>query len=208
MALDEHQLDEDGEHDPDECEVCLERDLGHSGTCGCGRCCEQLIVEASLRDAEREPRIARQGSPIKDPFFPAETVGYLLNDVRRGYCTFFDPSSHRCTIYETRPLVCRAFRCDEWAPANPPGPTSTLSWEERHAIVRRIRLAIAVAHECASTLPDQEVLQLAYGVAASIGEPYSLGHITSLQWRELIDALWAPGTRLHALVEARGNRRS
>jgi integrase len=63
MTLDEHQLDEDGEHDPDACEVCYECNHSIKSTCDCGRCCEGLLIEVSLRDAEREPRIKTEASP-------------------------------------------------------------------------------------------------------------------------------------------------
>jgi len=53
----EHQLDEFGEHDPDECEPCLEENHTACSDCRCGRCCRGLLIKASLRDAEREPRI-------------------------------------------------------------------------------------------------------------------------------------------------------
>src|SRR5216684_2943907 len=61
-----HDFDEDGEHDPDECEECLVRTPPISSDCRCGRCC-RLIVEVTLRDAEREPKIRELGSPIYAP---------------------------------------------------------------------------------------------------------------------------------------------
>lgn len=71
----------------------------------------QLIVEASFRDAEREPRIKALPT-IKG--FTDEVEGYLLNG-EDGTCVFFNQETALCTIYETRPLVCRVFDCDsEW----------------------------------------------------------------------------------------------
>jgi len=85
--------------------------------CRCGKCCHMLI-EVDVEDAKREPKIAERGSPI---FAPAELTesgkreleGYLLNDSRNGYaCTFLDRTSNLCSIYDTRPWVCRVFDCD------------------------------------------------------------------------------------------------
>jgi uncharacterized protein len=114
MTLDEHQLDEDGEHDPDECEVCYECDHSIKSTCDCGRCCESLLIEVSLRDAEREPRIKTEASPTFCDLRTGtkELIGYLLNG-KHGHCVFFDPNTRKCGIYETRPLVCRVFDCDK-----------------------------------------------------------------------------------------------
>lgn len=117
LPLDQHYLDEYNEHDPDECELCLETNHAKQSRCDCGKCCERLLIEASLRDAEREPRIAQECGVIIDDHLgqgPKEVVGYLLN--RRGEgdyaCRFYDRPTRRCTIYETRPLVCRLFDCD------------------------------------------------------------------------------------------------
>lgn len=107
MHPEEHQLDEDGDHDEEECEVCIEQ--GHSVQCDCrcGRCCEGLIIEASLRDGEREPRI--KALPIIKGFTD-EPIGYMLN-AKDGACEFLDRRTKVCTIHDTRPLVCRLFQC-------------------------------------------------------------------------------------------------
>ena len=113
MALEEHQLDEKGFHDSDECDVCLEQQQTTLSSCRCGRyCAGSLIIEATLRDAEREPKIKECG-PIKG--FTGEIEGFLLNDKSNDYaCRFFDSNSLLCTIYETRPLCCRLFDCAEY----------------------------------------------------------------------------------------------
>lgn len=108
-----HDLDEDGYHDPEDCECCIE--LSRSSLCAhrCGRCCEELLIETSLRDAEREPRIEAECSPIISDFTGVrETIGYLLNDPTKHHtCHFLDAPTKLCTIYDTRPLVCRVFDC-------------------------------------------------------------------------------------------------
>ena len=113
MPLDDHQVNEDGEHDPDECEVCYEDQHSVTCECRCGRCCQNLIIEVSLRDAEREPRI-RECAPIYADNFgqgPRELIGYILNTGSTG-CGFYDSQKQVCTIHETRPLISRVFNCD------------------------------------------------------------------------------------------------
>ena len=110
MPLDAHDIDDDGEHDPNQCELCLETDHTVACDCRCGDCCEKMIIEVSLRDAERQPRI-RECSPINS--ITGEHIGYLLNDPANEYaCRFFDRTTRLCTIHATRPLVCRLFDCD------------------------------------------------------------------------------------------------
>ena len=113
MSLDDHQLDTDNYHDEDECELCIEQQETKSCTCRCGKCCETAIVEASFRDAEREPRIAESGMPLMDDMRTGvkEQIGWMLGRVD-GHCVFIDPENRLCTIYETRPLECRVFNCD------------------------------------------------------------------------------------------------
>lgn len=113
MPLDEHQLDFEDYHDESECELCIEQQETKSCGCRCGRCCETAIVEASFRDAEREPRIAETGMPLMDDMRTGvkEQVGWMLGR-KDGHCVFFDPENRLCTIYETRPLECRVFNCD------------------------------------------------------------------------------------------------
>lgn len=110
MPLNSHDLDDDGEHDPNECELCLEKNCTIACECRCGNCCEKLIIEVSLRDGERESRI-QECSPVNG--ITGAQIGYLLNDPANDYaCRFFDRTARLCTIHETRPLVCRLFDCD------------------------------------------------------------------------------------------------
>lgn len=114
-----HDVDEEGMHDPDDCDLCIERTHTVACQCRCGKCCESLLIEVSLRDAEREPKIKERGRPIRDT--DAELYegryaigGYLLNSKDNGgACAFFDRTARLCTIHETRPLVCRVFNCDD-----------------------------------------------------------------------------------------------
>jgi Fe-S-cluster containining protein len=112
-----HTTDEDGEHIEDECYPCLARHEVQSA-CRCGDCCRLLILEAQVEDALVEPRIAENGDPIyQAPELTAtgtrELIGYLLNSTENGgACAFLDRQTNLCTIYETRPLMCRLFNCD------------------------------------------------------------------------------------------------
>ena len=95
-------------HDPDGCEECLLLRPAIECRRRCGNCCEHLLIEATLRDGEREPRVAQ--CPTITGI--TETVeGYLLNG-KDGACTFFNRETRECAVYPTRPLVCRLFRCD------------------------------------------------------------------------------------------------
>jgi len=129
VGIDDHQLDEDGFHDEDECEVCIEGNHSVACDCRCGRCCEGLLIEVSLRDAEREPRIVAECGPIYCDIATGtkEIIGYLLNDRANGYaCRFFDRETRLCTIHSTRPLACRVFDCGEYEHAedDPADPDS------------------------------------------------------------------------------------
>lgn len=102
-----HSTDEDGEHDEGECYRCLSAKPVDS-TCRCGECCRRLILEASLEDGLIEPRIKELCGPIREF---GEQIGYMLN-AKDGPCIFLDRQTNLCTIYETRPLMCKLFDCD------------------------------------------------------------------------------------------------
>lgn len=105
-------------HDTESCYYCAARLPPVMSICRCGDCCRRLIIEVTLEDAKREPRIRQRCSPL---FHPAELtasgkkehIGFLLNSAANGNaCAFLDQTTNLCTIYETRPLVCRLFSCD------------------------------------------------------------------------------------------------
>lgn len=102
-----HSVDEEGEHEEEYCYRCL-ADHAVESKCRCGECCRRLILEASLEDAIIEPKIKERCSPIRDV---VEQIGYLLN-AKDGPCVFLDRTTNLCTIYDTRPLMCRLFDCD------------------------------------------------------------------------------------------------
>jgi Fe-S-cluster containining protein len=112
-----HQFDEDGWHDEDGCEICLLAQAKEC-VCRCAECCRRLLIEVTLLDAQREPKIRERGKPIlgePDPVNGHRDVeGYMLNNFT-GHsmaCVFLDEASNLCTIHVTRPLVCRLFDCE------------------------------------------------------------------------------------------------
>ena len=101
-----HQLDEDGEHNEEECYQCLlAKEVGSA--CRCGECCRRLIIEADLEDAKRESKIKELRSPTYQ--HPALTEsgqrileGYLLNTRTDMACVFLDKRTNLCTMRTCR----------------------------------------------------------------------------------------------------------
>lgn len=116
-SLTGHDTDEDGDHDPEACYQCLLQQGGTKSDCRCAACCRHLIIEVRIEDAEREPKIRERGSPIYTDALLTESgkpelEGYLLNGRSPDMaCVFLDQATNNCTIYETRPLLCRLFDC-------------------------------------------------------------------------------------------------
>jgi Fe-S-cluster containining protein len=74
----------------------------------CGYCCQTLILEASYEDGKREPRIFTEGMMLNldDPL---EERLWSLNGTQEFPCIYLDLKTNRCTIYKTRPQMCRDF---------------------------------------------------------------------------------------------------
>jgi Fe-S-cluster containining protein len=104
-----HSPDEDGYHDEESCYACAAVRRAVATVCRCAECCRHLILEALPQDALVEPRIKEWCEEVRD--FPDDEPGYLLNGPD-GPCVFLDQRTNLCTIYETRPLMCRLFNCD------------------------------------------------------------------------------------------------
>lgn len=83
----------------------------------CGWCCRNLILEADTYDAKKEPRIPAEAVRMdgNGRFTDEEDVWYCLNgNVETGdgiACIFLvdTPKGPRCSIYKTRPLMCKGF---------------------------------------------------------------------------------------------------
>jgi Fe-S-cluster containining protein len=75
---------------------------------GCGACCRTFPVFASRADGEREPRV-RDEAPRVPPWLEEPGRAYRLFPLPfLEACCFLD-AANRCTIYGTRPDVCRTF---------------------------------------------------------------------------------------------------
>ena len=75
---------------------------------GCGACCKTFPIFAAAVDAEREPRICRESQQLLPAQATPEWHYRLFPLPFVETCCFLDPDS-RCTIYATRPEVCRQF---------------------------------------------------------------------------------------------------
>jgi Fe-S-cluster containining protein len=75
---------------------------------GCGACCSAYLIFASESDAVREPRIADEGRKLAD-HLATPTWAYQIFPLPFHETCCFLGEDARCTIYSTRPDVCRAF---------------------------------------------------------------------------------------------------
>jgi Fe-S-cluster containining protein len=75
---------------------------------GCGACCRTFPIFASESDAEREPRVAAEGRRLPQQLAGDEWHYRLFPLPFLEACTFLD-NDDRCSIYSTRPDVCRRF---------------------------------------------------------------------------------------------------
>ncbi|HEX3152119.1 MAG TPA: YkgJ family cysteine cluster protein [Gemmataceae bacterium] len=76
---------------------------------GCGACCRTYPIFAAQADADREPRIAAEGRLLPDHLASPGWRYQLFPLHFHETCCFLDTDA-RCTIYSTRPTVCREFR--------------------------------------------------------------------------------------------------
>lgn len=91
----------------------------------CGECCKNSSPTLHLEDLEliREEKIPwdslvtlRGGEPARNPhsgepfFLPTDYIK-IREKAGSRECTFFDPDNEMCTLYQDRPLQCRAQAC-------------------------------------------------------------------------------------------------
>lgn len=75
----------------------------------CGACCRTFCVRVSERDAEREPRIRNESIELQ-PWIQTRTWKYQIFPLPfHTGCCFLKPDN-RCSVYETRPELCRDFQ--------------------------------------------------------------------------------------------------
>lgn len=75
---------------------------------GCGECCRTYLVVASESDAELEPKIKALGERLEDPEGTPAKRYRLIPRGETGSCVFLE-RDNRCSIYDTRPRLCRQF---------------------------------------------------------------------------------------------------
>jgi Fe-S-cluster containining protein len=82
--------------------------MSHFDCDGCGACCRTFPIFASAADAGREPRVRAEARRL-DPSLATPGWEYRLFPLPfHEACCFLD-DANRCTVYATRPDVCRAF---------------------------------------------------------------------------------------------------
>ena len=77
----------------------------------CGACCRYYIIEADLVDVLREPRLLGAGYAKQQPTMEELEAGekvIMLALAKSTPCPFLG-QDNRCTIYETRPIMCRSY---------------------------------------------------------------------------------------------------
>ena len=75
----------------------------------CGDCCHTYAIFASVDDAEREPRIKEECIRLKRWLETPEFAYRLYPLPFHNACCFLG-ENNLCTIYATRPQVCRDFK--------------------------------------------------------------------------------------------------
>jgi Fe-S-cluster containining protein len=75
---------------------------------GCGVCCGAFLIFASKMDADREPRIVAESRLLPRSLAAPGWSRQLFPLPFLDTCGFLDEAKH-CTIYATRPQVCRDF---------------------------------------------------------------------------------------------------
>ncbi len=86
------------------------RDTGFHCPDGCGRCCDTMVVEATILEC----------FPVAYQLFLENRADIVMDDIERRLaadnpvCIFYNPDPRlpgngRCSMYSTRPLVCRLF---------------------------------------------------------------------------------------------------
>lgn len=75
---------------------------------GCGACCKTFPIYVAETDARREPRIRDEGRKLPLWLATPDWTYQLFPLPFHETCCFLD-GDNRCTIYPTRPELCRGF---------------------------------------------------------------------------------------------------
>src|SRR5262245_35655051 len=79
----------------------------------CGVCCKSFPIFASAADGEREPRVAAEGRRLPMQHETPRWTYRLYPLPFLSACPFAG-GDNRCTIYATRPDVCREMPAGGW----------------------------------------------------------------------------------------------
>ncbi|MGA2386789.1 MAG: YkgJ family cysteine cluster protein [Candidatus Bathyarchaeia archaeon] len=71
----------------------------------CGVCCTETEMLLCEKDIER---LVKRGFS-KTFFARVNREGYVQLRNRGGYCVFYDPKKHVCSVYVDRPSGCRVY---------------------------------------------------------------------------------------------------
>lgn len=74
----------------------------------CGACCRCYPIFASSLDAEREPLVKANCVRVDDFLGKGEVAYRMYPLANTDGCAFLQPNQ-LCSVYETRPEVCRRF---------------------------------------------------------------------------------------------------
>lgn len=86
------------------------QDFTVNGACSnCGACCSNLLPMTRREIDAIKRYIKSHGIKPQKHFIPAR------NPVVDMVCPFRDNANRRCVIYDVRPEICRAYRCDKAA---------------------------------------------------------------------------------------------
>lgn len=75
----------------------------------CGACCRTFPILVSIGDAQREPRILQE-APRLEPWNRTSEWEFKLHPLPFSRGCLYLGEDDRCTVYETRPSVCRMFQ--------------------------------------------------------------------------------------------------
>jgi Fe-S-cluster containining protein len=75
---------------------------------GCGACCKTFPIFAAEADAVAEPRIRDEARRLPEGLATPRWTYQLYPLPFHEACCFLD-GDNRCTVYATRPTVCRTF---------------------------------------------------------------------------------------------------
>lgn len=84
----------------------------------CGKCCKSLgrhiRIERSISSAQHSCRVAVTGELVPVVVHPQHRYLFSSGEQDPAWCPFLRKEGENrftCTIYETRPRLCRDFRC-------------------------------------------------------------------------------------------------